>query len=221
VGLTGGISGFGGSATSGGAISVAGNANGGGAGGTKAGSGGTSGGTNTQGGSAGKGVGGTAAGAGQAGKGGASAAGSAGMPAAGSGGVGALVELARGKPATGKTSQAANPVTNGNDGSTTTRFCAADGMTGNWWRVDLGAVHVLERVEVHWEFARQYGYLIELSSDDLSYSTASDSTTTTSSSQMQSVSISGSARYVRITVTRLPASPPTWMSFFELRVYGR
>jgi hypothetical protein len=136
------------------------------------------------------------------------------------GGSGQVVELAQGKPATAKTVQAANPVTNGNDGLDTTRFCAANGNTGNWWRVDLGAVHTLTRIEVMWEFARQYNYLVEVSADDQSYTTAVDRSTTTDSAQTQTLPFSGTARYVRITATALPTQPPTWMSFFEVKVYG-
>lgn len=131
-----------------------------------------------------------------------------------------MIELAQGKPATAKTVQTANPTSNGNDGVDSTRFCAADSKTGNWWRVDLGAEHALTRIEVMWEFARQYGYLVEVSTDDQSYTTAADRSATTDTTQTQTVALSGSARYVRITATALPASPPTWMSFFEVKVYG-
>ena len=71
-----------------------------------------------------------------------------------------------------------------------------------------------------WEFARQYGYLVEVSSDDVTYTTGADLTSTTDTLQTQTVPLSASARYVRITATALPTSPITWMSFFEIKVYG-
>lgn len=215
---TGGSAGTAGKASTGGASASGGNVGTGGVstGGSNAGAGGSTGGSGTAG-TAGKAATGGASSTGGASAGGANTGGAS---TGGVGGAGSVIELALGRPATAKGAQTANPVTNGNDGIPTTRFCAADGTTGNWWRVDLGAVHQLARVEIMWEFARQYGYLVELSSDDVSYTTAADLSATTDTMQTQTVPLSTSARYLRITIAALPASPVTWMSFFEVRVYG-
>jgi alpha-L-fucosidase len=212
----GGTTSQGGTNPSGGTVGSGSSAGSGSSGGSaptggKAGTGGTTGGNGPTGGSLG-----TTGGASSGGTstGGTSTGGKA------TGGSGPVVELAKGKPTTAKTVQAANPASNGNDGVDTTRFCAANGNTGNWWRVDLGAVHALTRVEVMWEFARQYNYLVEISSDDESYTTVVDRSTTTDSAQTQTLPFSATARYVRITATALPTTPPTWMSFFEVKVYG-
>jgi hypothetical protein len=71
-----------------------------------------------------------------------------------------------------------------------------------------------------WEFARQYRYVIEVSTDDVSYTMGADLSTSTATQQTQTVPLAASARYLRITATSLPTSPVTWMSFYEVRVYG-
>jgi hypothetical protein len=129
--------------------------------------------------------------------------------------------LALGKPATASSAESANPAANGNDGNTLTRWCAANGNTGNWWQVDLGAPTSLSGSEVVWEFdGRNYRYRVEVSSDGSTWTTVVDKTTSTSTAQVQTDAFSATSRYVRITVTGLPSSPTTWASFFEFRVFG-
>ncbi len=128
--------------------------------------------------------------------------------------------LAQGKPVTTDSAQSSNPAANGNDGNTGTRWCAANGNTGHWWRVDLGASYNLTGSEVMWEFARNYKYRVEVSTNDSTWTTVVDKTNNTSSAQTQNDPFTTTARYVRITVTGLPTSPVTWASFFEFRVFG-
>jgi alpha-L-fucosidase len=129
--------------------------------------------------------------------------------------------LAKGKPASASSAEAANPASGGNDDSASTRWCAANGNTGQWWQVDLGASYALNGSEVMWEFdGRVYQYRIEVSSNGTSWSTVVDKTGNTSSAQTQRDEFSASGRYVRLTVTGLPASPTTWASFYEFRVFG-
>jgi hypothetical protein len=72
-----------------------------------------------------------------------------------------------------------------------------------------------------WEFdGRVYQYRIEVSSNGTSWSTVVDKTGNTSSAQTQRDEFSANGRYVRITVTGLQASPLTWASFYEFRVFG-
>jgi Glycoside hydrolase family 2 C-terminal domain 5/F5/8 type C domain/Domain of unknown function (DUF4982) len=136
---------------------------------------------------------------------------------------GAGANLALGKPASADSEETGkgNVAANGNDGSTTTRWCANDGNTGHWWQVDLGAAFSLSRSEVMWEFSgRVYRYRVEVSSNGTTWTTVVDKTANTSTAQTQTDPFSATARYVRITVTGLPASPVTWASFFEFRVFG-
>jgi hypothetical protein len=133
------------------------------------------------------------------------------------------VELAHNKNVAASTEQTSkgNLAPLGNDGDPSTRWSASEALIPSWWRVDLGAAHHLSRVEIDWEFARSYGYLIEVSGDDIGYTTVVDRSASTDPRQNQSADIDVTARYVRITVTALTASPITWPSFWELRVFGQ
>jgi hypothetical protein len=109
----------------------------------------------------------------------------------------------------------------GNDGDTGTRWCAIDGTTPQWWKVDLGAAYNLAGTEVMWEFGgRVYQYKVEVSADDANWTLKVDKTGNTSTAQLQTDNFSASnVRYVRITTTGVPASPPTYASFYEFRVF--
>jgi hypothetical protein len=131
----------------------------------------------------------------------------------------AATNIAQGKTASADSSQTANPAANGNDGSISTRWCAANGSTGHWWKVDLGTSQALSGSEVMWEFARNYRYKVEVSTDNVNWTLKVDKTASTSTAQTQTDAFTATARYVRITVTGLPISPTTWASFYEFRVF--
>jgi alpha-L-fucosidase len=106
------------------------------------------------------------------------------------------------------------------DGSTATRWCANNGNTGNWLKVDLGSTKSLTGTRIAWEFdATNYQYRIEGSTDNLNWSTLADRTTTTSTRQVQVAMFSAQARYVRVTVTGLPAG--IWASIRSFEIYDR
>jgi hypothetical protein len=132
---------------------------------------------------------------------------------------GAGSNLAVNKAASADSSQSTNPASNGNDGNTTTRWCANDGNAGHWWKVDLGASYNLTGSEVMWEKSgKVYKYKVEVSADNTNWTLKADKTNNTSTAQTQSDSFSGVARYVRITVTGMESG--CWASFFEFRVFG-
>ena len=123
-----------------------------------------------------------------------------------------------------------NAAANGNDGITSTRWCAANGAVGHYWTLDLGAVRLLSRFEVMWEYPNQaaglaYGYVVSVSNDGATFTPSIDRSTNTDTQQIQTSDFppSTSGRHVRITVTSLPASTPrpTWASFYEARVFGQ
>jgi alpha-L-fucosidase len=120
----------------------------------------------------------------------------------------------------------AHPASHGNDGLTSTRWCAANSSTGHYWTLDLGAVHPLVRFEVIWEYPAAavglpYGYVVSVSNDGMTFTSAIDRSTTTSTMQIQSSDFASGAsgRYVRVTVNSLPTG--AWASFFEARVFGQ
>jgi hypothetical protein len=148
---------------------------------------------------------------------------------------GAPTELANGRTATadssennvgGNTSKVHLPP-DGNDGTASTRWCAADGMP-HYWQVDLGASHELEHIEIDFEYPSQavgtaYQYVVALSDDGATFTDSIDQSANLSTTTTQTAPFPANAtgRYVRITVTP-PATTPsaTWASFWEARIYG-
>ena len=112
-----------------------------------------------------------------------------------------------------------NTVDKGNDGDTSTRWCANDGNVNHWWKVDLGSIYNIAATEVMWEFdGRNYKYIVQVSSDNSSWHTVVDKKNNTSTAQIQQDTFpSVAARYVRVTVTGLPSG--VWASFWELKVF--
>ncbi len=112
-----------------------------------------------------------------------------------------------------------NTTDKGNDGNTSTRWCANDGNVNHWWKVDLGYLYDIVGTEVMWEFDGQnYKYIIQASSDNINWNTVVDKNNNTSTAQTrQDIFDPISARYVRITITGLPSGD--WASFWEFRVY--
>ena len=130
--------------------------------------------------------------------------------------------LALNKTATADSEETANGNTapKGNDGNLSTRWCANDGNLNHWWKVDLGASYNLTGTEVTWEYGgRVYKYKVEVSANNSTWTLKVDKTNNTSTQQTQRDNFTASGiRYVRITVTGLPAN--TWASFFEFKVFG-
>jgi glucosylceramidase len=126
--------------------------------------------------------------------------------------------LSQGKPATASSFQAGNEVAKGNDGSLTTRWAASSAAFPQWWMVDLGASNSLNRVDINWysSATRSYKYKIEVSTDNVTFTTVVDKTGNTATGDT-SDSFSVTGRYVRITVTGTSAG---WASAYEFKVYS-
>jgi hypothetical protein len=127
--------------------------------------------------------------------------------------------LALNKTSSADSSQSGRGANYGNDGSTSTRWCANDGNTGHWWKVDLGSNKNIVSSEVMWESSgKVYKYKVETSTDNTNWTLKVDKTNNTSTAQIQTDPFTATARYVRITVTGLASG--AWASFFEFRVFG-
>ncbi len=128
--------------------------------------------------------------------------------------------LALGQSATASSFQAGNLVANGNDASTTSRWAAVNNTYPQWWKVDLGASKTLTTVNIMWysSASRAYKYKIETSTDDLTYNTVFDNTANTTFGDTSNA-ISGTARYVRVTVTGCTTGAGQ-ASFYDLKVIG-
>jgi len=231
---------------SGGAGNAAGTSSGGS--GTSSGGGGMAaiagGGATATGGSGTGAAGGTATGGAPAGGGGAGGASSGGTSGASSGGAGGASGsnavagamnggaggaggadrlLSQGKTATADSEETSKGhlAGLGNDGDTTTRWCAADGAAGHYWQVDLGQSYTLSQFKITWEKAVVYQFKVEGSPDGTTWSPLLDQTKSTNAVAAQSYNLTGAptARWVRVTTTTLPDTG-TWASFFEAQVYG-
>ncbi|MEU5647245.1 alpha-L-fucosidase [Streptomyces milbemycinicus] len=131
-------------------------------------------------------------------------------------------DIAVGKTATASSEEASqgNTAAKAIDGSTATRWCANNGNTGQWLKVDLGAPTSLTGTRIAWESdGVNYRYRIDGSTDNAEWTTLADHTDTTSTSQVQVALFSARARYVRVTVTALQAG--AWASIRNLEIYDR
>jgi predicted alpha-1,2-mannosidase len=127
--------------------------------------------------------------------------------------------LALNQPASADSQEAGYAAAYGNDGNTTTRWSANDGNTNHWWQVDLGQPCNLTGDEVLWQFnGVVYDYTVAVSLDNTNWTTVINKTANTSTAQDQPDLFMAAGRYVRITVTGLPAGD--WASFYEFRVFG-
>ena len=127
--------------------------------------------------------------------------------------------LALNQPASADSQQAGNLAGNGNDGNIGTRWSANDANTNHWWQVDLGGPCNLTGDEVIWQTnGVVYDYTVAVSLDNTNWTTVVNKTANTSTAQDQADVFIAIGRYVRITVTGLPASD--WASFYEFRVFG-
>ncbi|WP_234384576.1 alpha-L-fucosidase [Streptomyces sp. MMG1121] len=131
-------------------------------------------------------------------------------------------DIAAGRTATADSEESSkgNTAARAVDGSTSTRWCANDGGTGHWLKVDLGSPRSLTGTRIAWELdGANYRYSIEGSVDNRRWNTLADDTATTSTSQVQVAFFRSRARYVRVTVTGLPSG--AWASIRTFEVYDR
>ncbi|MFF7645221.1 RICIN domain-containing protein [Streptomyces canus] len=131
-------------------------------------------------------------------------------------------DIAAGKTATADSEETSkgNTAAKAVDGSTSSRWCANNGNSGHWLKVDLGSTRSLTGTRIAWELDKtNYQYKIEGSTDNASWTLLADRTATTSTSQVQIGQFRAQVRYVRVTVTGLPAG--VWASVRNLEVYDR
>ncbi len=113
------------------------------------------------------------------------------------------------------TENAAFPASAAVDGDPGTRWSslAADPQT---LQVDLGASHTLNQVVLQWEAAYATAFTIQASADGSQWSTVYSTTTGTGGTQ--TLAVSGTGRYVRLTTTHRATQ---WgVSLWEFQVYG-
>jgi beta-galactosidase len=134
--------------------------------------------------------------------------------------IGVPPPVSQGRAAAASSYQTGNEPVNGNDGVSSTRWAASGAAFPQWWRVDLAAVQPITKAVISWysSAARTYQYRIEISTNDVTYSTLIDNTANTAGGDTTDT-FAAYARYVRITVTGVvPAGG--WASFYECQIFG-
>ncbi|HWB35547.1 MAG TPA: discoidin domain-containing protein [Rugosimonospora sp.] len=132
------------------------------------------------------------------------------------GGGGGSTLLSQGHPATASSTENATfPASAAVDGNTGTRWSSAF-SDPQWITVDLGATHSISRVALNWETAYASAFQIQTSTDNANWTTIYSTTSGTGGNQ--SLTVSGSGRYVRMYGT---ARATQWgYSLWEFQVYG-
>ena len=126
--------------------------------------------------------------------------------------------LSQGKPTTASSTEnsAYLPASAATDGNSSTRW-ASQATDSQWLQVDLGQTTAISRVDLSWESAYGSGYQIQVS-DTGTDGWASIYTTTTGKGGNESLTVTGSGRYVRMQgVTRATGYG---YSLWEFQVYG-
>jgi chitodextrinase len=106
------------------------------------------------------------------------------------------------------------------DGNLSTRWAQGLGLADpSWIQVDLGAVTSINSVVSTFELPSGYAYLLEYSTDGVTWSSLDDHTAskTTNRSNYSFLPQPVDARYVRLTITN---SSGNGGSIYELQVYG-
>ncbi|MEV4556208.1 discoidin domain-containing protein [Kitasatospora sp. NPDC049285] len=124
--------------------------------------------------------------------------------------------LSQGKTVTASsTENAGTPAADAVDGNLGTRWSSA-ASDQQWLQVDLGAVATISKVQLNWETAYGKAYQIQTSNDGTTWTTIYS--TTTGAGGNESLTVSGSGRYVRMNgVTR---GTGYGYSLWEFQVYG-
>ena len=124
--------------------------------------------------------------------------------------------LSQGKTATASsTENAASPASAAVDGNTGTRWSSAF-SDPQWLQVDLGATATISSVTLNWEAAYARSFQIQTSANGSAWTTIYS--TTTGAGGVQTLSVSGSGRYVRMNGTARGTA--YGYSLWEFQVYG-
>src|SRR6185437_2660601 len=124
--------------------------------------------------------------------------------------------LSQGRPATASsTENAGTPASAAVDGNTGTRWSSAF-TDPQWLQVDLGQTATIDQVVLNWEAAYARSFQIQVSANGTSWTTIYS--TTTGPGGVETLSVSGSGRYVRMNGT--VRATQYGYSLWEFQVFG-
>jgi hypothetical protein len=102
------------------------------------------------------------------------------------------------------------------DGDPGTRWSSAHGVDPQWIQIDLGQTATVNQVVLNWETAAAKAFQLQVSADGTNWN--SIYSTTTSTGGDQTLTVSGSGRYVRMLGTQRTTQ---WgYSLWEFKVFG-
>ncbi|RYD91046.1 MAG: discoidin domain-containing protein, partial [Sphingobacteriales bacterium] len=126
------------------------------------------------------------------------------------------VNLAVGKTATASSSFNAESLSI--DGDLGTRWSIAAATENEWYKVDLGSVENISRIDIYWEGAYASDYALQVSTDDVNFTTVF-ATSTSTGGDVSHTFTAVDARYVKILLNK--SALPYPMSFWEFEIYKK
>ncbi len=102
------------------------------------------------------------------------------------------------------------------DGDLQTRWSLAAATENEWYKVDLGAAKSISRVDIKWEGAYATDYALQVSTDNVNFTTVF-ATSTSTGGNVSNTFTKVNARYVKILLNK--GALPYPMSFWEFEVY--
>ena len=130
----------------------------------------------------------------------------------------ATTNIAIGATATASTQlQPASLVNDNNAGS---RWESAHGIDPSWITLDFGSAKTLGSVVIDWEAANAANYQVQGSNNNSTWVDLASRTGGTFGARTDTLSVSGSYRYLRVYATQRSVTNQWGYSIFELKLYG-
>lgn len=104
------------------------------------------------------------------------------------------------------------------DGNASTRWSLAAATENEWYKVDLGKTRSISRVDIKWEGAYATDYALQVSTDNVTYTTVYATNKSTGGNVSHTFS-AANARFVKILLNK--GALPYPMSFWEFEVYKK
>lgn len=107
------------------------------------------------------------------------------------------------------------------DGNAGTRWESAHAVDPSWITLDFGSAKTFTSIAIDWEAANAANYQVQGSNDNATWSTIASRTGGTFGARTDTVSLSGSYRYLRINGTARSVGNQWGYSIWEIRVQGQ
>ena len=104
------------------------------------------------------------------------------------------------------------------DGNLGTRWSLAAATENEWYKVDLGKIETIGRVDIYWEGAYASEYALQISSDNVNFTTVF-STNASKGGDLSDKFTAVKGRYVKILLIK--GALPYPMSFWEFEIYNK